>query len=586
MTESVGCILGTKEATPLKFWVKVNGDSVLRLDDVVEVRARRPDSGEVVRFFGVVDYVRTLMEGASLDSDTSLAASGIVPAEISYAAQVQVTRIEPEEYFAPQPGESVEIAQGESLREALYFDTMEQRIPAGLMRNGSPVYLNYEFINGEKGAHINISGISGVATKTSFALFLLYSIFHAEVLGTERANTKAIIFNVKGEDLFFLDKENASLDLDNRERYQQLDLPVEPFRNVRFAASPKPGTEMVQPNLNQRAENIHTYLWSLREVCRENLFRFLFAGDDLERGNLGFLVNSMSEKLFRLAQKNDKRDRKNNDEPGSHLETDEAYRSGKTKVETFGELIDYLDFKLLLEEEGGGDWFGRTAPATAEALIRRLAGIKREMSTVIRGDLPPEEIQQYQFDPLDPAYQLSIVDINKLPSKAQKFVVGVLLQKLFLEKEKRGQNPVVFIVLDELNKYAPREGQSPIKDLLVEIAERGRSLGIILIGAQQTASEVERRVVGQAAIRVVGRLDSAEAERSEYNFLGTVCRQRSLLLKSGSMFVQQPQVPTPLLVQFPFPPYATRRKEVGEPEDQQEKLAEALSVFDDDDMPF
>ena len=131
-----------------------------------------------------------------------------------------------------------------------------------------------------------------------------------------------------------------------------------------------------------------------------------------------------------------------------------------------------------------------------------------------------------------------------------------------MEKEKRGQYPVVFIVLDELNKYAPKEGRSPIKDLLVEIAERGRSLGIILIGAQQTASEVERRVVGQAAVRVVGRLDSAEVERPEYNFLTGACRKRSLLLKSGSMFIHQPEVPSPLLVGFPFPAYATRLREV------------------------
>ena len=52
-------------------------------------------------------------------------------------------------------------------------------------------------------------------------------------------------------------------------------------------------------------------------------------------------------------------------------------------------------------------------------------------------------------------------------------------------------------MIDELNKYAPREGNSPIKDVLLDIAERGRSLGIILIGAQQTASEVERRIVSQ-----------------------------------------------------------------------------------------
>ena len=75
----------------------------------------------------------------------------------------------------------------------------------------------------------------------------------------------------------------------------------------------------------------------------------------------------------------------------------------------------------------------------------------------------------------------------------------------------------MLVVLDELNKYAPREGRSPIKDVLLDIAERGRSLGIVLIGAQQTASEVEPRVVANCSLRVVancslrvvGRLDAA-----------------------------------------------------------------------------
>ena len=95
----------------------------------------------------------------------------------------------------------------------------------------------------------------------------------------------------------------------------------------------------------------------------------------------------------------------------------------------------------------------------------------------------------------------------------------------------------MFLVLDELNKYAPREGWSPIKEVLLDIAERGRSLGLILIGAQQTASEVERRVVANSAIRVVGRLDTAEAERAEYGFLSPVARQRAAILKPGSMML-------------------------------------------------
>jgi len=142
---------------------------------------------------------------------------------------------------------------------------------------------------------------------------------------------------------------------------------------------------------------------------------------------------------------------------------------------------------------------------------------------------------------------------------------------MFDEKESLGSaDPLAFVVLDELNKYAPRDGMSPIKEVLLDISERGRSLGIILIGAQQTASEVEGRIVSNAALRVVGRLDLAEAERPEYGFLASSGRARAGILKPGTMIVQQPEIPTALLVQFPFPAWATRRSEVDE-----RKLSEA-----------
>ncbi|GAB1541216.1 ATP-binding protein [Scytonema sp. NUACC21] len=570
MTTPIGFVLGTQEATPLEFWVAVSPGQVLRLDDVVEVQTYRPDGSGVVKFYGVVDYVRTLHEGTQFDTDTFLAKSGSLPVNISYAAHIQVTRIEPEEYLPPQPGDTVKLAVDEELKRALHFDGMEKRIPAGTMRNSNPAYFNYEFIDGTKGAHINISGVSGVATKTSYALFLLHAIFNSAALGYHRANTKALIFNVKGEDLFFIDKSNAKLKEEHLKQYEILGIPAEPFKDVRFCAAPRKGSHDVDPHLEQRADNISVYLWSLRELCRDRLFSFLFAGEDLERGNLGFLVSIVEEKLARIAEENDKNDKKANRKLGVHLDVEPYGTPEKKQVRTFRELIEFLEDKLVENEDNS--WLGRNTNATAEALIRRIWGIREEIGHLIRGDLPPEQIAKYQLDPLSPAHQITIVDINKIGGKAQKFVVGILLQRLFAEKEKRGQYPVVFIVLDELNKYAPREGRSPIKNLLVEIAERGRSLGIILIGAQQTASEVERRVVGQAAIRVVGRLDSAEAESPEYNFLSGGCRKRALLLKSGSMFVHQPEVPSPILINFPFPPYATRESEVANSEDDDEDV--------------
>src|SRR5258707_14685630 len=114
----------------------------------------------------------------------------------------------------------------------------------------------------------------------------------------------------------------------------------------------------------------------------------------------------------------------------------------------------------------------------------------------------------------------------------------------------------MFVMLDELITYAPREGDSSIKQILRDLAERGRSLGVILIGAQQTASEVERRILANCAIRVAGRLDAAEAERPEYGFLPPAQRQRATLAKPGTMFIAPPDIPVPLAVGLPFPPWA------------------------------
>jgi len=161
--------------------------------------------------------------------------------------------------------------------------------------------------------------------------------------------------------------------------------------------------------------------------------------------------------------------------------------------------------------------------------------------------------------------RLSVIDISGLHHIAQMFVVGAVLKRLFEEKEKRSNPyPKVFVLLDELNKYAPREGWSPIKDVILDIAERGRSLGVILIGAQQTASEIEKRILANSAIKVVGRMDSSELLSKEYEFLVGNFRQRALMLKKGTMILYQPDIPSPLMLKFPKPPWATRRQEVEE----------------------
>ena len=202
-----------------------------------------------------------------------------------------------------------------------------------------------------------------------------------------------------------------------------------------------------------------------------------------------------------------------------------------------------------------------TGIGTVNAFIRRLRSSLRPLRPIIRADLAGTP--RHSISTQD--QQVTVVDLHNLHERAQRFVVGVVLAAETARKEEAGPGGLLFTMIDELNKYAPREGTSPIKDVLLDIAERGRSLGIILIGAQQTASEVERRIVSNSAIRVVGRLDSAEAGRPEYGFLPPSQRTRATLAKPGAMFVSQPEIPVPLAVEFPFPAWATRLSECPEP---------------------
>ena len=168
-----------------------------------------------VTIAGVVTQVRARHEGATFDSDVFAIADGTLPAQVQEAAEVTTTRVEPEIYVPPRPGALVRRAAGRGARRRRSTSTgWSAGSPIGFGRDGEPLYLNADFLDGTRGAHVSISGISGVATKTSFATWLLYSVFRSGVLGGagETANTRALIFNVKGEDLLFLDHPNTRLD--------------------------------------------------------------------------------------------------------------------------------------------------------------------------------------------------------------------------------------------------------------------------------------------------------------------------------------------------------------------------------------
>lgn len=561
--EQIGRVLGSEHTTTSGFRIVLEEDNFAQLDDLVVVRTQVPKVGEV-RTYGVVTEVAAIYEGASFESDTHrIAEEGILPAAKVRSAEVAVTRVDPEVWVSPDPGEVVFRARDAERRKALYVDEMGRPLAIGIGRDGQPVHVDLDFFDGRKGGHMSISGISGVATKTSFAFFFLRMLTaNPQVLGEGAANLRVLVFNVKGEDLLWLDKPNRFFDEEAREQWSALEVEPAPFPSVRFWAPPRRQSgDVLLPDTGGRQEGLEVFAWTPREFIDEDLLQFCFTDATDQRNQIPFVRERVQTQLKRFAVDAVGM-------PGAVVlrdSRDEAHQTGvahaqpgEPVITDLASLVEAL--RPFLEPEDGGDadptWSARVAPGTVQAFMRRLHAAAGRLGHLVR----PGDSRRIDRSKAS----VTVVAIQSLHELAQRFVVGALLNETFRDKEETGQRlPLSVVVLDEMNRYAPREGTSPLKDMLIDIAQRGRSLGVLLVGAQQTASRVAPEVLENAAIRVTGRLDSAEAERAEYGWMLPSTRSRARLLKPGTMVLSQPAIPVPLVMNFPFPPWATRKEEVA-----------------------
>jgi hypothetical protein len=134
-------------------------------------------------------------------------------------------------------GQTVEWADAEGIREALGLAALRNPIPAGYIRNSNnlevPVEFEGDYLLGPEGAHLNISGISGLATKTTYAMFLMNAI-------QQRHGSKVtmIVFNVKGTDLLAIDEPSETkLTEEEEAEWKMCGLEPKPFDAVIQALS-------------------------------------------------------------------------------------------------------------------------------------------------------------------------------------------------------------------------------------------------------------------------------------------------------------------------------------------------------------
>jgi hypothetical protein len=588
--DRVGRIVGDARTNTREFRVILDDTSYLAVDDLVVVISDIPGLNDPLTTYGVVTESESTYEGVTYETDVRrIADSGVLPAELIRTATVAITRMIPEIWTAPLAGQVVHRATGVQRDLALYVDDMGRKMPVGLAPDGSPIFLDLDFFDGTKGGHMSISGVSGVATKTTYAFFFIRMLTGArhlrenvdkyDVVGDSLHNTRVLVFNVKGQDLLWLDTDNADFTDVDEAGWTTLGITPTPFQLVTRDASIsdlKPGIPTVSfwsPPQDGAPEDlalpqadrmgVSPFYWTPREFINSGLLSYVFTDASDSRNQLQFLLERIQSQLQRwavdLVEGNGAVVLRH---PNEHEFIDGkrvavAPRSGEITINSLDSLKDGIRYFIDPDEiEPHPDWVGSIERGTILAFIRRLEAASRinRLGQLVRAGSKMSVDRDLAT--------VTVVDIHSLHELAQRFVVGALLKETFEEKEETGlRTPLSVVVLDEMNKYAPIQGESPIKDMLIDIAQRGRSLGVLLIGAQQSASRVAPDVLENASIRVTGRLDSAESERSQYGWMLPSTRARAKLLKPGTMVLGQPAVPLPVVLKFPRTPWATRGEE-------------------------
>ncbi|MEN6356722.1 MAG: ATP-binding protein [Armatimonadota bacterium] len=548
----VGRVVAT-EAKPstaysFSFWA-AEGDCKVGIGTLVVVKKGDLEVyGVVVEGFGFTDLNSAMHDYIGSEGDPGSEAPTLRHEVRCYTAAV--LRVEPEEPLQPVPVAPVFLADDLVVRNALRMDGFWEKtgIPIGLYQNGdllSPVYLDSEFLLGPEAAHLNITGVSGLATKTSSIEFILLSIFE-HFKDYDDDGIAVVCFNVKGPDMLFLDfpgkvdetspyyekyKEHGIDTIDDRDAdmYKLLGMPCEPFKNVKYFAPFKSD----RVNLNTLRTNadlvgdVTPLSWGLTDILE--FTEVVLNRDDVD-AKADALISYIKDRVVN--------------------ETAEV-NGQQITVRNFQDMNHWFDMVLKeMEQSNRSEW-----KTHHYATIRKVYNRLSNLSTRYQGLVSPDEFRSDlpwgDFE--DRA--VYVVDVANVDPQAQDLVFTRIVSQLrqHLEKGDLGVKHVI-VVVDELNKYAPSDGQETyLKQTLLDISERGRYLGLVLFSAQQFRSQVHKRIVGNSATCIYGRMDMDELATPGYQVLTSATKEKLATLSKGQLMVRHPHFNQPIFVKFPRP---------------------------------
>jgi len=538
---ALGEVIATerKPNTPHDFHFLATADAPVGIGLIVRVNSQVASSGAVTVVYGVVVEGFRYEDLTASDREVRM-----------YSAQV--LRHVPEEPLQPVPLGPVYMASPDEIAVALRMDAFAgvsgvddvtkggTAIPVGVYRAAGfevAVSLDADFLMGPEAAHLNISGMSGLATKTSAIEFVLQSTFTH--FPKAKGSIAAVCFNVKGPDLCFLDQPGVISERD-RQLYDVLQVPATPFANVQYfapytARGLQLNTLRTHPDV---ADSVTPLTWGLGEVLQ--FADVLLNKDDID-AKADALIDFIRERVV-----------------GKRFE--EKGLSRTHVVQSFADLDAWFRDVLRKLEEGHGDTWRTHHAATIRKVRNRLSNLSTRCAGLVTDAGVVSDLPFGNFADRT----VYVVDIARVEEDAQDLVFARVVSELreHLERRELGVDHVIVFV-DELNKYASGDGPDTyVRKMLLDISERGRYLGLVLFGAQQFRSQVQRRVVGNAGTAMYGRMDPDELSTPGYHVLSPAIKARLATLDKGQLMVRHPHFAQPIFVRFPRPAVLSGREGV------------------------
>jgi DNA helicase HerA-like ATPase len=546
--KKIGKIIATEKVptTVDEFFFWTDKHLILKPFDVVKVEHIKNSVT-----FGVVEEISHLTDGASFLAGYISSDFGEVEAKsnsqrigMNYVKAKVVANSE-NIYTPVLDGCTVSLANEQDVKKALGLDNVKNPLACGVIEMYEdedkitvPVHFNSHFLIGPEGAHLNISGISGLASKTSYAMFLLKAIQEQYLKNRTNESVAFVLLNVKGRDLLAIDETNDDLLPEDIKAYKDLGIEVSPFKNVKYYY---PYSKDIRTTTYADVKDVE----SQKKLKKAFQYKYLFE-DDKESLDLLF---------------------SNIDDPTQSMESIVNYIiSGEgvfNGVRNWEELKD----EIKKHQEKGDTGKDKTISVLSWRKFYRLFRKTLERNKDLFSNTIKEENSEVRLQDSIKGIKkndIHVIDIAKLDEESQGFVFGDVMRAIYdlklgqiTDREESEIPSKIVIFIDELNKYGSKDvpKNSPILRQLLDITERGRSLGIILFAAEQFKSDIHDRVKGNCATHAYGRTNAIEISKPDYQFVPPVYKSMLTRLKQGEYILQNPVFRSLLNIKFPRPLY-------------------------------